>query len=89
MTVRPAAPDYGVPVTARLASVLEQLGEPALKCQELDRLPLELALEALVRLEHRPRARAVGAVVQIHHVRIEQEELLHVSATCARQSARP
>ena len=28
MSVRPAAPDYAIPVPARLAAVLEQLGRP-------------------------------------------------------------
>ena len=36
-----------------------------LERQELDRLPLELALEPLVRLEDRPWARAERAVVQV------------------------
>jgi hypothetical protein len=56
---------------------LEQLGQPPLERQKLDRLPLELALEPLVGVEDRPRARAEGAVIQVHDLRVEEEQLPH------------
>src|SRR5262249_39816066 len=47
--------------------------------EKLYRLPLELALPALILLEHRPRTRTVGAVIQEDDVRIEQEERLQLA----------
>ena len=41
--------------------------------EELDRVALELALQLLVALEHRRRARPVAAVVQERDVRVEQK----------------
>ena len=52
---------------------VEELREAALEGEELDRLPLELALEPLVGLEHGHGARAERAVVQEHHIGVEQE----------------
>jgi hypothetical protein len=48
--------------------------------EEVDRLALELHLPALVRLEDRPRRRAVRAVVEVRHARVEQEPILERAA---------
>ena len=66
-----AAPDVRRRGVAR--AVVEQRREPPLEREELDRLPLELALQALVGLEHGPRARPERAVVQVDDVGIEEE----------------
>jgi len=52
-------------------------GKRRSSAQELDRLALELALKALVGLEYGPRARAERPVVQEHHGRVEEEQILH------------
>jgi hypothetical protein len=41
--------------------------------EELDRLPLKLALPALIGFEDRPGTGAEGAMVEEDHVRMEQE----------------
>jgi hypothetical protein len=41
--------------------------------EELDRLPLQLALPALIGFEDRPGTGAEGAMVEEDHARIEQE----------------
>jgi hypothetical protein len=56
---------------------LEQLRKPPFRRQELDGPALELELEALVGLEHRPWAGAERPVVQEDHVGIEEEKILH------------
>ena len=45
--------------------------------EELGRLPLELALPALVLLEHLGRAGAVAAVIEVGDVRIEEKTVPH------------
>ena len=68
-----SAHERGEPLTR----VADQGRKAAFQAQEFDRRPLELALEPLVLVEHRPRTRAEGAVVEEHDVRIEQKELTH------------
>src|SRR5438067_13068290 len=78
MTVRPAAPDYGVPVTARLASVLEQLGRIVVGKDT----PLKLALACLLARGHlliedipgvgkSTLAQALAAMLGLHYARIQ------------------
>jgi hypothetical protein len=57
----------------------DQRGVAALETEELDRLALELELQALVLVEDRPRARAERAVVEEHNVRIEQKQVTHLA----------
>jgi hypothetical protein len=45
--------------------------------EELRRLPLELALEALIFLEHRQRAGSERAVIQVRPLGVEQVEVAH------------
>jgi hypothetical protein len=67
---------------------VDQLREAA--AEELVGIPLELPLVALVRLEHRARDRAVGAVVEKHDVEVEQEALSHpVDSTALRKINAP
>ena len=75
------APTY---VGERGAGVREQAGQAAR--DEVDRLALELALPRLVALEHRPRAGAVRAMVQIDDVRVEEEQLFHAPEYVVRRS---
>src|SRR5439155_11938882 len=60
-----------------LANGGDPLRKAALEAEELHRLVLELALEALVFREHRPWASAERAVVEEDEVRIEQEQVAH------------
>ena len=57
----------------RLAHIGELAAEPPL--EQVDRLPLELALPLLIDVEHRSRARAERAVVEVDDLRIEQEQV--------------
>lgn len=54
--------------------------------QKLYRLPLQLTLPPLIHLEHRPRARAEGAVVEKDNIWVEQkqgfERVGHLAACC-------
>ncbi len=61
------------------AGCLEQLRKAPLECEKLDGLAFELALKPLVGLENGPRARPERPVVQEHHGRVEQEQILHSS----------
>ena len=71
-----ARPDVG---REAAAGRVEQLRKAPLEGEKLDRLALQLALKALVGLEHGRRAGAERAVVQEHHAGIEEELLLHHS----------
>src|SRR5260221_606298 len=59
------------------AEPVDQRREAPLEREELDRLALQFALEALVRLEDGPRARAERPVVEIDDRGIEEEKFLH------------
>src|SRR5436305_14519921 len=78
MTVRPAAQGYGVPVTARLASVLEQLGRIVVGKDT----PLKLALACLLARGHlliedipgvgkSTLAQALASALGLHYARIQ------------------
>ena len=54
--------------------------------EELDRVALELALQRLVALEDRRRARAVAAVVEERDLRVEQEIQVATVSRCAASS---
>ena len=62
---------------ARGAPSSSSAGNRRSRREELDRLALELALEALVRLEDGARAGAERPVVQVDDRRIEEEKFLH------------
>jgi hypothetical protein len=64
------------------ANAVEEPLEPAR--DQLDRVALQLALPVLVRLEHRPRAGAVAAVVQERDARIEEVAGGHAAASVSR-----
>jgi hypothetical protein len=61
------------------AGSLEQLREAALEREKVDGLAFELALKALVSLENGPWARPERPVIEEHHGRVEQEQILHSS----------
>jgi MoxR-like ATPase len=78
MSVRPAAPGYGVPVTARLAAVLEQLGRIVVGKDT----PLKLALACLLARGHlliedipgvgkSTLAQALAGTLGLHYARIQ------------------
>ena len=78
MTVRPAAPGYGVPVTARLAAVLEQLARIVVGKDT----PLRLALACLLARGHlliedipgvgkSTLAQALAGTLGLHYARIQ------------------
>ena len=68
----------------RRARLRRQLVEAA--PEELDRIPLELALQLLVALEHGRRARSVTAVVEERDVRVEEEIQVGTVSRCGASS---
>src|SRR5438034_378177 len=67
-------------VTAAQAGACRGQQVVAAARQKLHRLPLELALPGLVALEHWPRAGAVGAVIEVDDLGIEEELLTEFAA---------
>jgi hypothetical protein len=62
-----------------LPGTVQQRRQPTLEREELDGLALELALPALVLLEHRAGRRPERPVVQEDDVSVEEEELFQLS----------
>jgi hypothetical protein len=62
-----------------MARGVECAGQVPFAREECHRLPLQLALKALVRLEHRPWTRPEGTLVEAHDLRSEEKQFLHSS----------
>ena len=74
------------PTNAASAARASPVSSSKRRAEELDRVPLELALQLLVALEHGRRTGAVAAVIQERDVRVEQELQVATVPRCAASS---